>query len=703
MSIISKQVLKIIEQVTREIFIAGRSPSINEISAAVVTKLVDTGGTPTIKVRTQGRKKNFNIQNFNKVMDEVDFDINIAYEELVSIVALTLKRLNLMNVLYLSQSQQLEDIIGELDNMLFTVSNADDNFYGVFDKFESLSKTDANNTTFGAMDLNERAVLLPANNLTGTKINMSHLYNRVQWPTNVVTNAEVVSNSPGSNSGFGNAFSDITSLWRQDVITSNGTDAVSIQFDIPLSSVENQEFSINRIQVIPHSESPMELEVLYSTDNINYIKLPLANSRVTMTRQAKHYNLDFNTTRIESVRVKLTKNTPDNQQSNGYRYSFGIKHFGFYTFGRQESAEFRSQALTPPSMTRPIDKVSLRVEEEVPQGTKIEYLVGLANDNGNLIGDWRAISPLNKSGNTSVPSVINFGDSSKRNISIETTDTGAIFQTTRAINFYKLPIGIKAGDDYIFGSTKLFRGFNAWNKNTRTEKVLKQIKDSYISFSPGDIQKIYGVTTEEAAPAEGYQTFPGGGASSTLQTILTLVNLIDYNAATMTIVPPSGIDINLDQRPNYSIYRIYRYRSLMKIELEQVVLNGLVPTLLAQANPLVGLSSRPVVQNNVSPPNITYTEGIDYLVEQDVNGIPTGRISRINGGLISDGDTVQVTYDLNRDITHLVDAIRDNTIYLNTILSIDPDDRFEVTYRFTPRPLRNTIIKSTVRVNGKIR
>lgn len=700
MSIINRQITKVIADVTRQVFIDGKQPTLSDITQGIITRLKNLTGTPTIKIRPQQRKSKFNIDNYNKIMKEISFDLQIAYDELVDIVAQSLRRLNMIDVSYHGQSQQLEEIIGTLDNALFTISNADDNFFGVFDNFESLSKVDTTKTTRHMVDLNERVVLLPANNLTGTKLNMSFLYNSSTWPVKVKTNSKIITNTVGSNAEFGNAFSNIHQPWRQDIWTDSATNPVTIEFDIPISSVKRQEISINRIQIIPHSETPMKIAVLYSTDGVNYLTLQTTKSEAISKREAQHVNFDFSTTRVESIRFQVTKDLPDEQSGNRFRYSFGFKHIGFYTFGRQLAAELVSKPLVPVGMSRAIDKVILQANEIVPDGTNIRYFVGLADENNELIGDWRSISPIDRTFDTIEPKIVKFGDTSKRSISI-TAASNTLVDTKRSISFYALPIGVSSGDSYIPRSAQLYRGFNAWNKNTRNEKTVKQIKDSYISFNAGDIQKLYAVLTEQATPGEGYQTFPGGGTSTTLQTTLKVSNLINYNAATMSMIPAAGIDINIDQRPNYAVYRVSRFRAIMQIQQEQIILAGTVPTLLAQAHPLVGLSDRPIVQDNAATPTVTFTEGIDYHVHQDVNGRPTGEISRIDGGSIGDGDTVKVTYTLNSDITHLVDGIRDDTIYLSTILNIDEDDRFDVTYRFVPIPTDNTIIKASARVTEK--
>jgi len=699
MAIIERQIARAALDATVRAYQSGRQPDLEEIGAAVQKVTEGSSGAPTMKVRQQKRKRLFNIGDFNETMSEIGFDLEILYEELVGIISASLRRLNFTEVSYRAQSQQLEDIISTLNNLLFTIENADDNFFGVFDNFESLGKVNVSETTAGAIDLLEKVALLPANNRVGTKISLSHLYNRSTWPVQVTSASRVIRNSSGQGAGFGNAFSDVQSVWRQDVFLDQPA-PVEMTFDFQLSAVEDQELSINRIQVIPHGSKPMKVKVQYSVDGINFLLLRGADSGLLMERQAKAYNFDFSTTRVEQLRFVVTRDDYDEQtQNNEFRYSFGFAHIGVYSIGRQETAQVTSKVLVPAGMTGPIDKVSMRVLEQVPPQTNIQYLIALADDNGDPIGDYRAITPLSRTTGIA-PSVLRFGASSSRSIPI-TAESGPTIstETYRATSFYSLPLGVQSPDQIIYGTGKLFRGYGAWNRNVKQDRVLKQIKDSYITFNASDIQNLYAVVTEESAPEEAYQTFPGGGQSDVLQTALRVQHNVDYNSLTMPLTPPAGIDTVVDQRPNYAIYRILRFRSVMQIENESVQLPGEQMILLGEANPEVGLDDRPVVENTSE--TVTYTEGIDYVVGQDANGRPNGKIGRLASGSIGDNDIVYVSYTLNPDITHLADAARDNLIFLSTLLDIDEDDRFDVTYRFVPKAVANTVIKSTVHVTQK--
>ena len=106
--------------------------------------------------------------------------------------------------------------------------------------------------------------------------------------------------------------------------------------------------------------------------------------------------------------------------------------------------------------------------------------------------------------------------------------------------------------------------------------MLRQVKDSYISFNPGDVQDIYAVVTEAAAVDSGFQTFPGGGVGSTVVTKFTVAKPINYNIQTMSLVPDPDINPIVDQRPNYAVYEVKRFGSNMNITGEIINLTGTV-------------------------------------------------------------------------------------------------------------------------------
>ena len=234
MSLSKKQITKLIAELSLMQLQDGKLLDTKVIQDKLADILGNNQGLPTLKYKPQKRKRVFNIEHYNSFFERFEFDIDIAYDEITDIVANTLMKLNTFDLSYRAQSQQMNEIIDYLDNLLFIIDNANGSFFGVFDNFQSTAKTDIGRSTKDIVDVREGCLSLPYNNLAGSKIKLNHLYEKDSWP--VIVSRDTISSNHGPSAGFGNAFSDIHSPWRFDVVT-NTPGPVTIQFDIPLSAV----------------------------------------------------------------------------------------------------------------------------------------------------------------------------------------------------------------------------------------------------------------------------------------------------------------------------------------------------------------------------------------------------------------------------------------------------------------------------------
>ena len=694
MPISKKQVDKLVEQLSLIDLQEGKAINLNKIQQMVQEILGGRTGTPTLRYKPQKRKRVFDVDHYNDFFEKFEFDITLAYEEISDIIYATLLKLNTFELSYRAQSQQLNEIIEQLDNFLFTIDNANGNFYGVFDAFTSLSKTNLSASTPKIVDMQEECLSLPFNNATGKKINMNHLYEKTSWPLTI--SRDTLSSENSASAGFGNAFSDIYSPWRNEIIAAT-PGPITIQFDVPLSAVSDMTYSLTRVQIIPHSSNEMSASIQYTVDDINFLAFPGKSAPVILEQESKTYNFDFANTQVEKVRFIITKETYDEEDQNGnFIYYFGFKHIGFYTLGTALEAQYVSKDLKPTGINKNIDSVSMSVSDQIPQHTDVEYFVSLADSVGEQIGEWELITPLNRPDATSGKKTIEFRSTALKTKEIHFPSNLAKLETHRGTDFYKLPEGIDTSDTNVFGSAELYRGYGLWNKNTNEDTVLRQVKDSYISFNPGDVQDIYAVVTEAAAVDSGFQTFPGGGVGSTVVTKFTVAKPINYNIQTMSLVPDPDINPIVDQRPNYAVYEVKRFGSNMNITGEIINLTGTVVS--SFANDVISDPANDPVITNTSD-NSAYTRDIDYVLVENADGT-LNQIRRTDGSSIADGENVAAAYAINPNITQQVDGIRDNVIYMKSLMDIQADDRIDVTYRFVPRG-NNAVIRPTLKVTDR--
>jgi hypothetical protein len=711
MSITKRQVETVTERIILRYLKEGRPPSVGALRREMEAYFeAHNANMPLMRIRKQERRRRWDIAKQNTTLEEVDLDLEIAYAEIVELAKSLLRRHNFTEVAYLAQSRALDKITGELDSLLFVTENAEDRFFGIFDNFQDTSKMDNSLSTPGVIDLAEKALVLPSGAINTRKVPLPHLYEAEVWTVGVRSDTELVSNKTGLDAPFGNAFHDLLSVWRQDVVVKEQT-PVTIEFTIPVSAVETQEVSITRIQVIPHSVHPMELGILTSTDDVNYTKIP-EGSDLTLKQGDTTYNVDFEKRRVQWIRFQLTKTTPDEELQDGYRYSFGLKHIGLYTIGRALQAEMVSIPMSPAGMDDPISKVSLNVDQKLTAKCRVDWSIKGIDQHGEEVGDWRPVAPMNFR-QSELPTIISFGNDVVESHKL-TGASATVYSTWKNHSLYELATNVlptgSTSIDPIFGSARLLRGINAWSRNREQEVEIKQTRDVYVSFNTGLRQQLYAVLTESAEPGLG------GGLFGDTVTTMTVDNTIDYDSETMDPIPGLDVDVTADVTPTYSIYKITHVRAEQRVFTEDVSVFGKKFTYFDYPHVDTDPENITVILKSGSGQTFTAHDGSikyegdeievgkDVFVERDE---ATGKVwisfsanmNQLEYGQYDDtiGLQTQVTYSLDSDVTQLVSSIQGKRIYLKHDLKTDQGDRFEVTYRFVPKDAYK-VIRSSARV-----
>lgn len=705
MAILDKQIQKKTAAATLEAMQEGRLPTGRELYLKVRSFLDRSSTGPSFYPRFQGYRKVWDYKATNLGLADIKFDLDVAYEEAVDQVGDLVRRLALVELSYSSQKTTVEQLIGALRNLLFVTKNAEDVFFGVYDTFSDLSKVNQSLTTRDAVDLSEGVVLLPQGDATSSRVDMSHLFSRASWPAFARALGEpvgrIIQNEVAPGSQFGNAFADFINSWRQLVTTTTGTGA-SLELTIPISGVPGQEISITRIAVTSSSAADIDMQVLVSTDNINFTKLPSVPDQV-LVRPGKITAVDFEPTRVEFIRFVFKMTTPTVTDAGSFGYVFSFRGISFHRIGRTAQAEFTSIAQTPEGMKTPIDRVSISTIEAVPGGCSVDWFVAPADAEGNPKNDtWFPIAPIERSQSGGVPQIVVFGNLGSASVRLPATSPALAYDTVRQIDYYRLtedPLDHSPK----FGSALLWRGNNSWWRNKVRTPSIKEVRDVFVDFSSADTQNLYAVVTEQPDIESELTTTRGQGKT---QTALTVTNEIDYDVATMSLTPPLETNPETDQRPRYAVYRVERFRDNMIVENETVTIRDDDSWAEMANTGIQGVGvGRPLVRNLAG--SVTYVEGRDYILEVDPNSstsapVLTGRIKRrpdqtgVSDSNIDFGQQLKVSYALQSDITYMVDAARGNKVFLKEDLGEVADQYFQVTYRFVPRPNNNTINKATL-------
>lgn len=561
MPLVDLQFRKALRDTSLDILRKGKTPSLSALSKSLAKKM-EAGAAPTMKVRLQGRRAPWNLGAMNSTLKEVSFDLETLYESFLDLAGRILMRLNDAEASARAQHVQLDRLENTTRNLLFLLQNGDAYFEGFFDDFHDLSKVDMDNSTPEVVDLGSQVAELPQNATASRKIVLSHMLDQRSWPVEVLAGSKVIRAETPADAPFSAMFTDVLTAWRHDVVTEQGG-PLSITFTIPIHRVQDGGISLTRIQMIGISESPQVAEVEYTVDGKNWLKFHNAGQAVTLDRSSKYVNLDFPLTRVEQIRVTLTKQTHDRLVPGGYLTSFGLKHLGFYSIGRASEAVLVSKPFAV-SADRSVEKVALSVFEDIPPGTDVLYYIGVAKKRNEdtppsvVDGEWTPITPLNRQSrpdeHTRVVKTASILAKKRTYVPESPMDP---FVTYKGVDYYRLNDATPSyadrpiSSDVIFGTAYLFRGRNSWQRQATVDRRLSSVSDEYISFTAGPRQKLYVVSRETVNFGNNLQW--DGYNRNTIE----VSRPVDYRPSDgMSLVPPSGVDPFTVPDPLHSIYKV---------------------------------------------------------------------------------------------------------------------------------------------------
>ena len=718
MPILLHQLQDLNEQILLAALKRGEMPSIVEVGQKLKAFLDQADGGPLMKPRFQAKKALWDVASTNKVLREIHTDLRIGYAEVLDRLGALLSRLSFVYLSAESQRQQVKKLLALLDNLLLVANNTDDSFFGAFDSFDDLSKTNTLASTRDVVDLDEGCLCLPYNAPTAYRVDMAHLYSQRQWPVSasvvndsvpfVGNRPQIVQNETVDGNWFSYAWSDMLNAWRH-VVTASSNLGCTIEFTVPVSARADEEISVTRIGFRSGAAQPMKLVVLHSRDNTNFVNLPDVPKEIDVP-PGDLVNLDFSETRVQYLRFQLKMQAPTEsvvtESERSFSYVFGVKGIALYRYGRAQQAEWVSKPLSVSVMETAIDKVALESTEEIPPGCDVDWFVAADDGNGEPEGGvWSPINPINRAKRDGISSVVRFAEASTVSASIVASDP-IVYDVVRNLSYYALD-DEELEFEPIRQDARLFRGIGAWWYNAQRETIIRQSTDTFVDFNPSDTQYLYVLKTDTPVSYVGgsVPTSDGWSAGLPEHTVLVVDSPIHYVPESMTMVPPPTMDTEADIQPRYAIYRVERIRDLMNVSDESVVLNGYAFSSLASFG--LDPTNRPVVTNAAG--SVVYIEGKDYDLETK-NGILTGKIRRTRNPFnlgtsvsrITDGQTVKVSYTLTSDVTQLVALVKDSEVHLSLDFGTVDDQRFRVTYRTVPVEPYGTIDRASVVVSSGI-
>lgn len=721
MSIVERQSKKLLEYELIRYLLLGSIPNLQDISSRI-GKARARGSNITYKYVPQQYKAVFNTELYNKALNEIKFDIDVFNEELTDLFIEASNRLNYADIFYRLNSGELDRLSEELNLLLFINNNADFYFSGFLENFSSNQNTDIKNTTEGIVDLNEQALALPYRGRNTKRIDVGSLSDQqniditVQGASNGST-TEPISIDQIPNSKFGSIFTDALDVWGYK-ITSSENSEVSIAFTFPLNIDNNisSEFFVSRFEVTPHSTGKQRIDIRVSNDNVNFLKLKGYEAGIELTDSSKTYALDFETNLVEYVRIVITKSEADNEirqvlagdtaESTVYEYVFGLKRFAAFQTGRIQTAEYFSKPIEFSSLEE-VGKVSIDAVQTSPPGTKINYFVSpyAVGQENNFV----PISLISSTADLGKSKVVFFNNRKEvtnkfivRNDS-NSEDAAVVYGTSfQGKQFYRIGPGLSQIPQ--FETSKLFRGFNGWHRDTSGLFEILEVNDNYVPFEQSDLENVYTLETEQVSAIN--QASSDGVIRKRLQ-----VSRPPYYDSSRghALKPQPGVqDPLIDVRPNYAIYRILHNTDGSR-QTRTFTLASSREQYLPVSNFVIQANNQPDRLPRLALTNGTtiYQEGTDYTFELiDIGGQsrPTGRISIPAGSAFLDTSgnvtplLLEFSYVIDPDITHKVSSIQNNNIILDHCQNT-PQDSIEIIYRYVP-VAPSSIIRSSVRVSN---
>lgn len=403
----------ILEQIIREMLLAGIAPTVGEITRRYNTFVAANDISkplflPASYIAVKGEPAS--ATTYNNALLDIERDLKVLYKELFKVssqILLDFQRERAEGKLLEGQLDTLQD---RITNLLLLSTDAEGFFNFVQDNFTDTSLVDlVNSTTY--IDTSKGIITLGTNSIGPTRIDLSYLQDKDILFT-VLSRTNLISAIQSEGSRLIDGVSDTTGYWQERIHMSK-PGAVSAEFKINLRST----IDLSRLDIVLHSSnqsSAIQITPMYSIDNYNWLNLPLDTFSRSITT-----NTSFRFTPISAQWIKLilSKSSYDQVSRGQYNYEFGLDSISLFNEGFATittGSTFYSQVLSVKGtndLPEEFGKVALEVCEEVPTGTSVDYSIAVFNDPNLPIAsnNFINIDPLGRSVTVN-PTSIDFGD-----------------------------------------------------------------------------------------------------------------------------------------------------------------------------------------------------------------------------------------------------------------------------------------------------
>lgn len=380
---------------------------------------------------------------YNRFMEALAQDLNIAWAESWSLSKQQrdhlLRRLAELRMLY----HHVRQLQHELDSILLTHKETIGYVGYAADNFTDTRKINPAQTT-AIVDLSEKCITLRPG------LPVYRRYPLEEWhlaepEVQILTQSGLVRQGINLNA-FSNILKPGIDVWKLALYYNRGDQEVTVDITISLPQEITLNYFVFTLGVYQHQRTRGEF--FYSNDKYSWFYFPTGTEAYYLPEVLR---LSFPNVTCRYIRIRLTREMPDNIEQTHYLYEFVCQEI---QLGQQvaevSDGVFVSQplkVLNQRGQETTFNQVAIEVCESLPPGSDIVYEVSM--DGGS---SFRPISPLNRLGgapplvsiNTSIPTSVD-------DISIDRKTDYPYDSSDFTLLSYQLP------EDYIPETLQLWR------------------------------------------------------------------------------------------------------------------------------------------------------------------------------------------------------------------------------------------------------
>lgn len=680
MSIHELTVRKQIEAILQDFYKSGRIPKPVEFERAVndfFTKYPP--GRPRLKLRPQKRKSRLNIDHFNTQTLEIDNDLEILYEGLVSIIESMTRHVASSQGVSSVLSKQLDTLKDALDSLIATYKHSNSYLMSYTESFNDLSGIDIDATT-ATIDLESKSCTLRRMVNGSNRLKMDHMIPTKpdeEFITPVVSIVEGKDVVLRSSSQFYNclaSFGDNAYVRTYSADPSGGPVTIRIEFPLsPHSLPRISRLDIKTLDVV-------KLRLLYTNENreerSNWLYFPGFEGQ---KRIEKPESFTFEDRDVAWIRLEFTFDSPTSVINGISLYQLGIERLEFYNQGYASESILETVPFLPAGsefMSR-LGKITLDVTEKSrPAGTDVQYFIQLQEPNS----PWIPITPVNFPTSRDSLRVVDFGGSivSPRRDNSFMVASSDIHRRKNAIDYYKIK---QLDKKPVFGSANLYHTIGTWKQSSTLSENLLSVTHNYIVFTQTDSDQNLYLTKRDEVPR--VRDVNGKAYLDLSEEVIVQDG--------MRLVAPN--DQSIEQNPYYSIERVLR------LSRDNFVA-GNAASIIRHPKLYVEVRLNTVVPNNQGYINqyVYLNDGVfsGYFKVSDVIHDANGNTALILydvGNLHGEG-SVGWRFDI-QDVSSSVVSVSGRVV--ETSEPYNQNDRFLVTYRHKLSN-RQTLVEGSVRL-----